>query len=249
MNRLSCAVVFVLVLSPVISAQGPRPSPTNTGLEVAAQLNKDLDAKKLKIGDKVEAQVIQDVIVNGRIVIPRESKLVGRISAVEALSNSGESRVSLVFDEGHLKKDGNVKFQGVIEALGPPVADPFLEAEMASASPYSPASAGHPVPGPMGQSNTTTPPMQDRWGDSGAQGLEQRQRALDDARRTGPHANAPSHAGALSVSSRGVFGLPGVFLSRGHGTSTIISVGKNVHLQSGSQMVVRLESLARSTEK
>jgi hypothetical protein len=250
MNPRFPAIVAAIFLFHVSFVQSPSPSQTKPSVQVAAQLNKDLNAKKLKPGDKVEAQVIQDVLLNGRIMIPRESKLVGHVTDVEALSETdGESQVSLVFEQGQLKNGGMLNFHGVIEALGPPLPDPFLETEMASASPYNPSTAGHPMTGPMGQSNATTQVTDGHWGDSGARSIQDRQRALDDARRTGTATNARPRNGALSVSSRGVFNLPGLFLSHVHGSSTIISVGKNVHLQSGSQVVMTLQSVSVITAK
>ena len=249
MNPRFLVIVAALFLFHVSFAQSPPPSQAKPGVEVAAQLNKDLNAKKVKSGDKVEAEVIQDVIANGRILIPRESRLVGHVTDVEALGKSdGESRVSLVFEQGQLKNGGVLTFHGVIEALGPPLPNPFLESEMASASPYNPSRAGHPVTGPMGQSNTSTQVVDGRWGDSGARSMQDRQRALDDARRTGI-APQVSQNGALNVSSRGVFGLPGLLLSHVHGTSTIISVGKNVHVQKGSQIVLTLQSVSGAPGK
>lgn len=246
--------IFVgLFLAPVLFPQVPQPSPSQptTPVAVVAKLNKDLNARKLKIGDKVEAQVIQDVVLNGKIAIRRDSKLVGHVTGVEAVTKSDrQSRLTLTFELGHLKKDGILNFHGVIEALGPPLPNSFLEGEMASSSPYSPGSTGHPVIGSSGQSNAPTQVIDARARSGGIRALEERQRALDNANKPG-HVPSPnvSRNGALSTSSRGVLGLPGLLLSHNGETSTIISAGKNVDLKSGSQMVLSLQSVSRTTDK
>lgn len=244
-------VVLYVSLTQILSAQPSQTSPpTGSTVAVVATINKDWSAKKLKVGDKVEAQVAQDVLANGKIAIPRDSKLVGRVTKAEALTESdGESRLAVSFDLGHLKKGGVLNFQGVIEALGPPLPDAFLEAEMDSSSPYTPGASGHPVMGSTGQSNSPTQVIDNRTRNDGARSIEERQRAMDDAARSGNGPAPPSRNGALNSSSRGVFGLPGLFLSHVRGISTIISIRKNVELRSGSQIVLSLEGLSRSTNK
>lgn len=250
MHPRFCVVVLSFSLAQILFAQFPQPAPSpGNSVAVVATINKDWSAKKLKIGDKVEAQVIQDVLANGKIAIPRNSKFVGHVTNVEALTkNEGESRLAVSFDQGELKKGGILKFQGVIEALGPPLPDSFLDSAMASSSPYSPGATGHPVIGSMGQSNRPTEVI-DSTRNSGAQAIQERRRSMDDAVKTGTVAPQVSRNGALSASNRGVLGLSGLFLSHSGGISTIISIRKNVELRSGSQIVLSLQNLSRIANK
>lgn len=247
--RLSAAVIGFLLAHVLLAQVSPSPSRINTATAVVATLNKDLNAKKAKVGDKVEAQVIQDVLINGRVAVPRDSKLIGHITAVEKLTNSdSESRLSLAFEQAKLKKGGVFNLHGTIQALGPPLPDRFLEAEMAAPNPYSPGSNGHPVMGSGGQSNAPTQEIDMRGHDSGVRALEERQRELDRSANRGATLSV-SRNGALSAGSRGVFGLPGLFLSRVHEISTIIAVRKNVELRSGSQIVLSFQSLSSDDQK
>jgi hypothetical protein len=244
------AAVIVLFLAKCPSAQTstpalPQPSPSQlvAHLAIVVQLSRSLNAKKLKAGDKVTARVIQDVVVHGKLMIPRDSTLIGHVTDVAALTKTDpRSRLAMVFESRVSKEGGALPMRGVVQALGPPLPDRFLEAVMASSSPYSPGENGHPVNGAImstGQTNAPTEITAARPRQTGARALEQREQALETAgqpRRggTGPH-------GALTVSSRGVFGLPGLFLNEGAAIPAIVAAGRNVELKSGTQVVLHLD--------
>lgn len=242
------AVIFLSLAC--LPAQTPPPSPSpNPTVAVVATLNKDLSAKKLKIGDKITTEVIQDVLVGGKIVIPRESKIVGHVADVASTNKADpHSHLSLVFDFAKLKTGGSLQIRGLIQALAPPLSDPFVDAAMNSSSPYNPGINGHPVTGGLasaGQTNTPTQVTASRPRETAARALQERERALDMARNG--QASSPERNGALSATTRGVFGLPGLSLSHSGSISTIISMGNDVQLKSGSQIVVLLDSSSSST--
>jgi hypothetical protein len=56
-----------------------------------------------------------------------------------------------------------------------------------------------------------------------------------------PGQSGTDRHGALTVSSKGVFGLPGLFLSNGTPTPAIVAAGHDVELKSGTQIVLRLD--------
>src|SRR6185437_13846064 len=49
------------------------------GSVLPVELDKSVDAKKAKPGDPVVAKVDQDLLSNGKIVIPRNSKVMGHV--------------------------------------------------------------------------------------------------------------------------------------------------------------------------
>src|SRR5262245_32868932 len=101
--------------APAASAQ-----PKNSYLLV--ELSKTLKANKLKPGDKIKAEIVQDVIAHGKIIIPIETKLEGHVTEVGVRAgDSGESRLGFVFDKILLKNFRDINFQGVIQAVSPPV--------------------------------------------------------------------------------------------------------------------------------
>ena len=63
------------------------------------QLQKDLDSSKLKTGDHFSGQIAEDVLVGGKPVIPRGSKVKGRVTnAAVAQSTGSAGLLSVVLD-------------------------------------------------------------------------------------------------------------------------------------------------------
>lgn len=240
--RLAIVTTVVFFTQPLF-AQLPRVSPARSknALAVVATLNKDLNTKKLKSGDKISVQVVQDVVLNGRIVLPRKSELFGRVVEVDAVTKTNpESRLVIVFELGRLKHNHTLKLHGVIRAVGPPLVDPALEAIMASSSPYDPDQPGARANGSVTPSQITMDPREA----SGPRAIERREEALDSA--SNPEHQGPGRNGALGTNSRGIFGLPGLAISSNSPLPVLISVGKNVELKRGSQIVISLESVSSS---
>lgn len=237
------AVMVLLLAIPALSQTAPPlPSQTNGDLTVVAQINNHLNSKKLKVGDRVSAKVIQDVVAGGSILVPHDAKLFGRVVEVaSATRNDPRSRLAFVFDREEAKRRGSSQIYGVIQAIAPPLNDPFLESVMASSSAaYGGGENGHPVNGGMsgGQSNAPTPIITSGRDMSGAGAIAQRERALDRAGAHSQEATLPG--GALSAQSHGVFGFRGLFLGGSATLPAIVAVGQNVELKSGTQIVLRL---------
>ena len=240
---------FAFVVVSLLTARAPAQTaplsaaPTQPNLAVVAQLSKNLSAKSLKTGDKISAQVIQDVVSEGRILIPRDSTLLGQVADVTRFTKDDpRSRLALLFERAELKGSGTLPIHGVIQAIAPPLPDRFLEAIMASSpSTYAGGQNGHPVNGGLstGQTNTPTPIITSARSRTGAGALEQRERALNNASDHAPEAGLPG--GALSAGSHGVFSLPGLALSSGSPIPVLVTVGRNIELKPGTQIVLLLE--------
>ncbi len=86
------------------------------------ELSKGLKAKKLKVGDKVKAEVSQDVVSHGKVIIPVETKLVGHVTEVSPRDSAHpESRLGIVFDRILLKHFHDIDFEAVVQAVSQPV--------------------------------------------------------------------------------------------------------------------------------
>ncbi len=97
-------------------------SALSSGTTMQAELTKPLDAKKAKAGDEVSAKVTQDVKSDGKVVVHKGSKLVGHVTEAKARTKeNSESKLGIVFDKAVLKGGQEVAFNGVIQALAPPV--------------------------------------------------------------------------------------------------------------------------------
>lgn len=213
----------------------------SSNLEVVAELTKSVNARKAQAGDEVKAAVTQDVIVHGRIVIRRGSKLIGHITEVKARSKSDqESHVGVIFDRAVLKGGQELGLRGTVQAIAAPPANTINDSDML------------PPPFTLRRQQTGGPQRVDdpTAGSTRGTGLPSTEKPMDTVNPTGtsdPGVGVPfglaakNHAGNLMGSgSRGVFGLPGLQLKlEAAGETVISSVTRNVSLESGTQILVQ----------
>src|SRR5712692_3937186 len=220
------------------NAQVAGASHLQAGSAVQAELVKPVDAKKNKVGDEVVAKTTHDVKSEGHVVIPKGSKLIGHVTEVKAHSKEqAASELGIAFDHAILKNGTEMPLALGIQAIG---------RSQTSAAAMTDDSMTTGGAGAMGSSGARA---------SGGGGM------LGGARSTagtvvntagstaGGVANTAGSAGGavsgpLSASSQGVVGLPGLSLATQTSTSTNASVissqGSNVHLDSGTEMILRV---------
>jgi hypothetical protein len=225
------------------------PATLSDGTDVVVELGKTVDAKKAKVGDKVKATVIQDVVSHGRLVIRTGSKLLGHITEVKPRSKTDpESRLAIIFDKAVLKGGGEITFNAAIRALAPPSRasrvdqpDLMLPPGMGMSRP-----SGNAGPQPMG--SPTSPSR-------GASSTAQVTRASNNAGiqtatslplpMGGASSAGYESGGMLGARSRGVFGLRGLkLLTSGSQGSVVTCTNRNVKLESGTQIVVQVNGPA-----
>jgi hypothetical protein len=90
-----------------------------TGTTIYAELEKAVDVRKAKPGDKIAARSTLPVLWQGKIVIPNESKIVGHVTeVVQRVGEDGHSRLGILFD-GVMMKDGSrAPISLTVQALG-----------------------------------------------------------------------------------------------------------------------------------
>ncbi|MGC2745802.1 MAG: hypothetical protein WA672_21745 [Candidatus Angelobacter sp.] len=117
-------------LSAAIALQAaPAQTPVHleNGSILYAELTKNVDANKAKIGDPVTAVLVADVLAHGKIVVRHGSKLMGHVTEVQLHSKeTPESRLGIVFDKAITKDSSEVPFQSLLLAIRPgerPVVD------------------------------------------------------------------------------------------------------------------------------
>jgi hypothetical protein len=70
-----------------------------SGTRLAAELENTLDARKARVGDRVVLRTTEAIKENGRTVVKKGARLIGRVTDVQqSASRRGTSRVSLLFD-------------------------------------------------------------------------------------------------------------------------------------------------------
>lgn len=234
-----------------VSGQANQPAATGTGqlpagTAVHAVLGKGVDAKKAKAGQEVIARVANAAKGTASAVIPAGSKLVGHVTEARARANGdSESMLAIVFDKAVLKDGQQVPIRAVIQALGPP-AIPATPAFGADTSMGFPREAGPPAAdgttGIGGMTNNS--PRAGTAAPSAAGTGSSIGPSMGTTNETAPTPTGTAAAGQLSPNAHGVVGLPGLTLNASTGagsfSSVITSTGKDVKLDSGTQMVLRV---------
>ena len=202
--------------------ENPRIAP---GSVIPVVLSKSIDAKKVKIGDQVEAKVTQDLKADGQIVIPKDTKVVGHVTQAEARNKEQkESQVGIAFDHAVTKSGDNLPLSMSIQAI---IAPPGQNADNGAVSPGQPSSAP-----PSGRSSGMG---------GGAVSAP-----------TNPPGNADSPTGGsvpgnarppITGETQGVIGISNLNLSAAPDATqgSIVSSGKsNVKLDGGTMMLLRV---------
>lgn len=216
--------------SPTASAPGLRFSP---GTILPVELDKSVDAKKAKPGDPVVAKIDQDLLSNGKIVIPRNSKIMGHVVEAKVSSHDDKSsKLGIVFDKIEVKNAPEIPLSAVVQGIGAPLSafanpsgndmggpEPGNPSGVTGSSPMgSSGSAGsNPSPSAVGGSN---PNMQNQQQDAGM--------------------HAGQKATPLPRNFQGVSGLRGLSLSQGPMQDSLVSSqDHNVKLEAGTQILLR----------
>ena len=241
------------------SASSTQNGQTNASLGSGAAINAELtapvDSKKAKPGDPVAARTTEPAKSNGKTVIPKGSKLVGHVTQASARAKGdSESALAIVFDKAILKNGQEVPLNVAIQALASgqsAVAANAGEdtAAAGSAGAYA-GGSGRAVGGALGGVTST----------AGGAGGTVTNTAASAGNTAGGALNSTGHSaanvaaagqgatgglnatGQLMSNSRGVFGMQGVNLNSATAGaaqgSVITSGGKNLHLDSGTQMLL-----------
>jgi len=213
------------------------------GSIIYAELDKSVDAKKAKVGDQVVAKVQQAVLSRGKVVAPKGSRIIGHVTEVKARTKEqAQSQLGLVFDHIVLKDGTQIPVSMTIQAIGAgrTAADLSQDNGALMGSPMS-SNPGMPGrsnnPGAIGGAAGTIDDV--TRGAANTAGT-----VADTAGATTARAGASTSA-HVSASSHGVIGMPDLTLSGAANSSTQASVissdKKNVKLDSGSELVLRVQ--------
>jgi hypothetical protein len=88
------------------------------GTKILATLNKYVDARSSKAGDIVQAQITQDVMRDGKVILNKGASLIGHVTEVQSRTNGqGQSELGIEFDRAVLKNGEQVLLHTSIETL------------------------------------------------------------------------------------------------------------------------------------
>src|SRR6267378_3867911 len=237
-----------------------------TGTAFNAALSSPIDSKKSKPGDPVSAHSTEAVKSEGKTVIPKGSRLVGHVTQASARANGeSESSLGVVFDKAILKNGQEIPLNAGIQALASAQSsasaagsDMDTMGGMGASAAGSGMAGGHSALGGVastagGAVGAVTNTAANVGGTAGG--------AVNSAANAGGNIAGASKgavgglnaAGQLTSNSQGVFGLNGLNLSAAASNATqgsvITSAGKNVHLDSGTRMLLVSQAAVSATPK
>lgn len=234
--------------------------PSKPAFYILAEFTQSLNARKLKPGDQIKAQVSQDVLSHGKIIIPVESRLVGHVTEVKTYqTNDPESRLGIVFDRVLLRRPREVDFLAVVQRLEPPVERKSRVDQPSQMLPMGGMGGGGAMgPVPM-STGINAGPMSSRGGaNSSSPGIATNPAGSptflpppspsdppSTARNgTGPVAPVEQQTSMSTGMPLGVYGIKGLSLIPGPNGATpgpvILSRTGDVKLENGTQILLRV---------
>lgn len=199
-----------------------------SGTTICVALAKTIDAKKAKAGDAIAARVTLPVLARGKVLLPNDTKIAGHVVSAKRSHGGGEAELSIVFDRAALKDGSELPLALTVQAIG---RSSYSAAETSSQDPYNPdAPLGAGVPGaPNSAPRSPGVPI-----------AQPRVAPTPTAPSGGPDSTRPHPA--LDTGSHGAVGLPDVTLTESPDATTgsVVKAAKNVKLESGTEMILRV---------
>ena len=240
MNGTRLSILGAALL--VCFAEGPAQAQVTESIQLSAgstipvMLEKWVDARKSKVGDEVIAKTKENVKSEGRVVLPKGSKIIGHVTEAKAgTKEEAESAVGIAFDHAVLKDGREIPLALEIQAIAP--------------DEESTSSAMGTAPGTAGGTTGAAPPLAVQGNAAGAMADPN---AGTPGRIASPANGAEgavgdlSPTGGLTPSCHGVLGIDGLALSPETANSAqgslIISQRRNVHLDGRTQMMLRVRT-------
>jgi hypothetical protein len=254
-NSVQAAVIASTVTPPAGKTETVKPKDSY----ILVELSNTLKAKKLKVGDKVKAEVSQDVVSHGKVIIPVETKLVGHVTEVSARdSTNPESRLGIIFDRILLKHFRDIDFEAVVQAVSQPVIRKSRVDEPSQMLPPSMVGGvSRDAPStPPGRGVNSSPSARSAGGGGSRVSASVSTFQTPIIVKQSPSTHVDSAAALLATATestgkpmsvgmpRGVFGLKGLSLSTAPSSNTpgpvIVSNTDNVKLDSGTQILLQV---------
>ncbi len=232
-----------------------------SGSTFEAVLSHPVDARKNKAGDEVVARSAQNVKSDGKVIIPKGSKLVGHVTEAKARAKGeSESALGIMFDRAVLKNGEEVPLHAVIQAVSAAQSQAALSggddeplapiggggSVAGSGSGRASASGGGLLGGATSAVGATAGAVTSAAGGVGQTAGGAVSGTVNSAASATTGVNGLGANGLLTSTSTGVFGLQGMTLNSQTANtaqgSLLVSSTKNVHLDSGTRMMLRAEN-------
>jgi hypothetical protein len=237
-----------------------------SGSTFNAALSSPIDSRKCKRGDPVNAKTTEAAKSDGKTVIPRGAKLVGHVTQASARANGeSESALGIVFDKAILKDGQEVPLNVAIQAIASAQSSTSSAgADVDSMGSMGGSAAGSGMAGgrsALGGVTSTAGGATGAVTNTAANAGSVAGGTVNSAANAGGSIAGASRgaggglnsAGQLTSNSQGVFGLNGLNLNSAASSATqgsvITSAGKNIHLDSGTRLLLVSQAAASATPK
>lgn len=223
----------------------------STGMTIEAALSSSLDARKCKEGDPLIAHTVHAVKSGGGVVLPKGSKLIGHVTQAKARAKGeSASALGIVFEKAVLKDGQEIPISATVQAIA--AAQTGAASSLGESTPgamSTPGSATSSGGGLVGTAGSVAGAAAGTVGNAaGNVGTAAGTTVGSTANATGSPAGTMAGTSAsapLSSSSVGMIGLEGLSLTSSASSSTqgsvIASSTKNVHLDSGTRVLLRVQ--------
>lgn len=219
------------------------------GTKIPATLNKSVDARKAKPGDEIAAKTTQSVRSESGVTIPRGSRLIGHVTEANARAKGdSESALGIVFDRAVLKNGQEIPLNASVQAIAAAASTANMNDvdDSMGAMGNAGASAGMPAPSRGANGGLLGGAAAGAGSTVGgvANGVDNTVGNVGAS--AGSTVNSTVNGsvnGQLSSTSTGVIGLRGLQLDSAASNATtgsvITSTGKDVKLDSGTQLLLQ----------
>ncbi len=232
----------------------------SNGTRIDASLATSLDAKRSKAGDEVEVRTEEDVKQDGKVVLKKGARLVGHVTQAQARANGqSQSQLGIAFDHAVLKNGQEIPFSASIQALASAQsaaaasstgADEMMASGGGMGAVQGRARTGGGLAG--GVTSTTNATVGAATGtvmNTASSVPAAAGGSLNTVARSSGAVGGLTTTGRLASNSSGVFGLEGLSIDSAASSATqgslIVSATKNVHLDSGTQLLLRTAGQAQ----
>src|SRR5580704_4857813 len=224
----------------------------SSGSKIDATLATSLDAKRSKPGDEVEARAAEDIKQDGKVVLKKGTRLVGHVTQAQARAKGQtQSQLGIMFDHAILKNGQEVPFNASIQALAAAQtaaaastgADDIVASGSGMASGQGMARSGGGLAGGVASTAGTTAGAATGSVMNTASSVPATAGgSLNTVTRSTGAVGGLTSTGRLASNSSGVFGMEGLSIDSAASSATqgsmIVSATKNVHLDSGTQLLL-----------
>lgn len=202
------------------------------GSIIPVQLTKTLDAKKVKPGDVIDAEVTQDMKNgNGEIIVPKNTKVTGKVTEAQVRNKEQkESQVAIAFDHAVTTTGTDMSMPMSIQAI---ISPSYLSNQNNQA-----AAPGASQPSASGGNSGMAPGS--RQGSMG--GTPQTENPAASASQE-PGTNTANTHQPINGKTEGVLGIQNLNLSSASSPNqgSILSSDKsNVKIEGGTLMLLRV---------